>query len=141
MKCCTVQKPTALLLHRGNENVTLKYSSEMARCLLLFLLVIILVMAVRDLLRRRGEEVRRLDLTDGAGQLVPFALLLQVQLVTVPCCQGRLGVHDADVSVLHCRLMRHQDMCCSEQVAEGVVQQINKGGSIKVSVTHHLRCK
>lgn len=32
-------------------------------------------------------------------------------------------------------------MSCSEQVAEGVVQQVDEGGSIKVSIAHHLRCK
>lgn len=41
---------------------------------LLFLLIVILIMAVGDLLWSSGEEVWRLDLTDGAGQLVAFTL-------------------------------------------------------------------
>lgn len=32
----------------------------------------------------------------------------------------------------------HQDMCSSEQVAEGVVEQVDEGGSIQISVAHHL---
>lgn len=32
----------------------------------------------------------------------------------------------------------HQHVSSSEQIAEGVVQQVDEGGSIKVSVTHHL---
>ncbi len=49
-----------------------------------------------------------LDLADGSGQLVPFALqVLAVDVVAVPCGQRRLCVDDADVGVLHCRLMRH----------------------------------
>ena len=29
-------------------------------------------------------------------------------------------------------------MCSSEQVAEGVVQQVDEGGGVQVSVAHHL---
>lgn len=32
----------------------------------------------------------------------------------------------------------HQHVRCSEQIAERVVQQIDEGGRIKVSITHHL---
>lgn len=32
----------------------------------------------------------------------------------------------------------HQHVCCSEQVAERVVQQVDEGGSVQVSVAHHL---
>lgn len=35
----------------------------------------------------------------------------------------------------------HQNMCSSEQVAEGVVEQVNEGGGVQVGVTHHLRGK
>lgn len=29
-------------------------------------------------------------------------------------------------------------MCSSEQIAEGVVEQVDEGGSIQVSIAHHL---
>lgn len=35
----------------------------------------------------------------------------------------------------------HQYVCSSEEVAEGVVQQVDEGGRVQVSVTHHLRGK
>ncbi len=35
----------------------------------------------------------------------------------------------------------HQHVSSSEQVAEGVVEQVDEWGSIQVSVTHHLRRK
>ncbi len=35
----------------------------------------------------------------------------------------------------------HQHVSGSEQVAEGVVEQVDEWGSIQVSVTHHLRSK
>jgi len=35
----------------------------------------------------------------------------------------------------------HQHMGGSEQVAEGVVEQVDERGSIQISVAHHLRCK
>ena len=34
--------------------------------------------------------------------------------------------------------MRHQDVGSSEEVAEGVIEQIDEGGCIEVSVPHHL---
>ena len=75
---------------------------------LFLLLVIILVVAVGDLLWSLREEVGRLDLADGAGQLVPFALhVLEVDVVAVSGGQRRLCVDDADVGVFHCGLMRH----------------------------------
>lgn len=33
----------------------------------------------------------------------------------------------------------HQHMCSSEQIAEGVVQQVDEGCCVQVGVTHHLR--
>lgn len=33
----------------------------------------------------------------------------------------------------------HQYVCSSEEVAEGVVQQVDEGGCVQVGVTHHLR--
>lgn len=70
--------------------------------LLLLLFIVILIMAVGDLLWSLWEKVGGLDLTDGAGQLVPLALhLFEVDVVAVPCGQWRLCVDDADVSVLH----------------------------------------
>lgn len=57
-------------------------------CLLLFLLIIILVMAVGDLLWSLREEVGGLDLADGSSQLVSFALhLLEINVVAVSCGQ------------------------------------------------------
>jgi len=35
----------------------------------------------------------------------------------------------------------HQNMGGSEQVAEGVVEQVDERGSIQISITHHLRSK
>lgn len=32
----------------------------------------------------------------------------------------------------------HQHMCSSEQIAEGVIEQVDEGGSVQVSVAHHL---
>lgn len=32
----------------------------------------------------------------------------------------------------------HQYMCSSEQIAEGVVEQVDERGGIQVSVAHHL---
>lgn len=76
--------------------------------LFLLLLVIILVMAVGDLLWSLREEMGGLDLADGAGQLVPFALhLLEVNVMAVSCGQRRLCVNDVDMCVFHCGLMRH----------------------------------
>ncbi|KAF3842595.1 hypothetical protein F7725_024546 [Dissostichus mawsoni] len=99
------------------------YCSSSSSLLLLLLLIIILIVAVCDLLWGLREEVGGLDLTDGSSQLVPFVLHpFEVHIVPVACCQRRLGVHDADV-------------------AEGVVQQVDEGGGVKVSVAHHLRGK
>lgn len=32
----------------------------------------------------------------------------------------------------------HQHMSSSEQVAEGVIEQVDEGGSVQVSIAHHL---
>lgn len=117
-----------------------------------------------NLLWRLWVEVWRLDLADRPSQLVAFTLhLLQVNIVAVPRRQRRLGIYEADVSVLHRGLVRHlgskgdaeksqqsetlssrrkneahQHVRGSKQVAEWVVQQVDEGGGIQVSVAHHL---
>ena len=53
---------------------------------------------MRDLLGGRGEEVGRLDLADGARELVPLALVVaEVLRLAVACCHGRLDVVDVQV--------------------------------------------
>lgn len=32
----------------------------------------------------------------------------------------------------------YQHVCSSEQIAEGVVEQVDEGGGVQVSVAHHL---
>lgn len=76
--------------------------------LLLLLFIIVLIVAVGNLLWRLWVEVWRLDLADRPSQLVAFTLhLLQVNIMAVPRRQRRLGIYEADVSVLHCGLVRH----------------------------------
>lgn len=86
----------------------------------LFFLIVILIVAVRDLLWRLGEEVWRIDLAYWAGQLVSLAFT--VDGVAVACGHGRLCVIDVHMSVLHGGLVRHLDVGGSEHVAERVVQ-------------------
>lgn len=35
----------------------------------------------------------------------------------------------------------HQHVCSSEEVAEWIVQQVNEGGCVQVSIAHHLGSK
>lgn len=66
----------------------------------------------------------RLDLTDGPSQLVTLTLhLFQVNIVAVPCSQWRLRIHEVDMGMLHCGLMRHLG---------------GKKGRQMVDVVHHL---
>lgn len=95
------------------EGGTIRQERELGSCLqgvslLLLLLIVILVMTVGDLLRSHGEQVGRLDLAEGAGQVVAFALQVRavVAVGAVPCGQRRLQV-DVNVGVLNRRLVRH----------------------------------
>lgn len=78
-------------------------------------------MAVRDLLWCLGEEVWRIDLAYGAGQLVSLAFMVsEVDGVAVACGHGRLHVIDVHMSVLHGGLVRHLNVNHRQkQVTEG----------------------